>query len=121
MVVPAASSSRTARMALLRASSWRRLAAAISCAVLSARIGGPRPVGVCRGLERGDDLVEVAEHVPVHLGQPLLAAGFGGGEDLDDLLALLVVLGQELRGGDEHRAGQAPLTDLISTFGHVTR
>lgn len=44
-------------------------------------------------MERGDDLVEVAEHLPVHLGQPLLAAGLGGGDDLDDLLALLVVLG----------------------------
>jgi hypothetical protein len=37
-VVPAASSSRTARMALLRASSWHRLAAVIRSAVLSARL-----------------------------------------------------------------------------------
>jgi hypothetical protein len=65
--------------------------------VLSARIRGLRSPGVGRGLERGDDLVEVAEYLPVHLGQPLLAAGLGGGDDLDDLLALLVVLGQELR------------------------
>ena len=82
-------------MALLRASSWRRLAAAIRCAVLSARIRGARSLGVGRGLERGDDLVEVCENLPVHLGQPLLAAGFGGGDYLGDVL---VVLGQELRG-----------------------
>jgi hypothetical protein len=74
---------------------------------LSARIRVPRCLGVRLGFERGDDLVEVAEHLPVHLGQPLLVAGFGGGDDLDDLTALLVVLRQELRGGDEHRAGQA--------------
>jgi hypothetical protein len=30
------------------------------------------------GLERGDDVVEVAEDLLVHLGQALLAAGLGG-------------------------------------------
>jgi hypothetical protein len=52
----------------------------------------------CDRWDAGDDLVEVSEYLPVHLSQPLLAAGFGGGDDLDDLLALLVVLRQELWG-----------------------
>jgi hypothetical protein len=36
-----------------------------------------------------------------------LAAGLGRGGDLQQLLVLLAMLGQELGGGDEHRAGQA--------------
>ena len=43
----------------------------------------------------------------VHLDEAELPAGLGGGHDLQHLLALLVVLGQELGRGDEHRAGQA--------------
>ena len=67
------------------------------------------------------ELVQVAGDLPVHLGEPVLAAGLGGGDDLQDLPAVLAVLGQEFGGGDEHRAGQAPLTELTSAFGHVTR
>src|SRR5262245_27945819 len=94
-------------MALLRVSSCRRQAARIRCAVLSARIDGLRLVGVGVGLQGGDDPVEVAEHLLVHLSQPLLVAGFGGRDDRQDLLAVLAVLGQEPWGGDKHRAGQA--------------
>jgi hypothetical protein len=54
--------------------------------VLSARIRRPRSLRIRLGFERGDDLVEVSEYLPVHLGQPLLSAGLGGGDDLDDLL-----------------------------------
>src|SRR5699024_6688313 len=36
----------------------------------------------------------------------LLAAGFGSADNLDGLLTMLTVLGQELGGGDEHRATQ---------------
>jgi hypothetical protein len=32
----------------------------------------------------------------------------GRGDDLQRLLVLCLVLGQEFGGGDEHRAGQAP-------------
>ena len=42
----------------------------------------------------------------VHLGESLLSAGFGGGDQLQGLLSLLVVLGQEFVGGQEHGAGQ---------------
>ena len=44
-------------MALLRASSWRRLAAVIRCAVLSACIWLLGFFGVRLGFERGDDVV----------------------------------------------------------------
>ena len=74
--------------------------------MLSARIGGIDPDGRVV-IEGGDDAVEVSEDLLVHLGQPGLAAGLGGGDELDDLTAVGAVLGQELRGGDEHRAGQA--------------
>jgi hypothetical protein len=50
------------------------------------------------GLECCDDLGEVASDLPVHFGEAVLAAGFGRGDDLQDLLAMLVVLGQELGG-----------------------
>jgi hypothetical protein len=42
-------------------------------------------------------------------GSVVTATGFGRGDDLDDLLPVVAVLGQELRGRDEHRAGQAGL------------
>jgi hypothetical protein len=79
----------------------------MSGAALSGCIGGLRWLGVCALLEGGDDLVEVAGDLPVHLGEPVLAAGLGGGDDLQDLPVVLAVLGQEFGGGDEHRAGQA--------------
>jgi hypothetical protein len=50
---------------------------------------------------------EVAGDLPVHLGLPGVAASFGCGDDLQGLPVLIAVLRQELRGGDEHGAGQA--------------
>ncbi|VBA40691.1 hypothetical protein LAUMK13_03185 [Mycobacterium innocens] len=47
-------------------------------------------------VEGGDDVVQVMQDLTVHLGQTLLTAGFGGGDQLQGLLPLLVVLGQEL-------------------------
>ena len=43
-------------------------------------------------VQAGDDVVEVGEDLLVHLGQPYLSAGLGGGDDLDDLLAYLGTL-----------------------------
>src|SRR6266702_136584 len=108
-------------MALARGLSCRCLAAAMIGAVSSGCIGCRLrlPGIVC--FERCDDLFEVAGDLPVHLGLPGVAAGFGGGDDLQSLPVLLAVLGQELRCRDEHRASQAPLTELTSAFGHVTR
>jgi hypothetical protein len=60
---------------------------------LSARIGR-RPVGGRRVVaERVDDGVEVAQELLVGLEQASLAAGLGGGDELDDLLAVADVLG----------------------------
>src|SRR6266700_7917426 len=108
--VPARSSSRIAWIALARASSCRRLAAAMIGAVLSGRIGVF--VLVIVGLQRRDDLFEVAGDLPVHLSHPCLAAGFGRGDDLERDAVLGPVLGQELGRGDEERTSQAPLTEL---------
>jgi hypothetical protein len=66
--------------------------------VLSGRIGFRLWLRSALGLECCDDLGEVASDLPVHFGEAVLAAGFGGGDDLEDLLAVLVVLGQELGG-----------------------
>ena len=44
--------------------------------------------------ECGDDVVEVAEDLLVHFDEAALSAGFGGGDDLHDLLAVLTVLGR---------------------------
>jgi hypothetical protein len=63
-------------------------------------------------VQRGDDLVEVVGDLTVHLDQPGLAACFGGGDDLQDLVAVLAVLGQELGGGEEHRAGETGFSEL---------
>ena len=46
-----------------------------------------------------------------------MAAGFGGGDDLQGLPVLVAVPGQELRGGDEHRAGQALACGQVLTSG----
>jgi hypothetical protein len=56
--------------------------------VLSARIRSLLFLGAEVGFERGDDVVEVAQDLLVHLGQALLAACLGGGDDLQDLLAV---------------------------------
>jgi hypothetical protein len=66
--------------------------------MLSACIGGLGADG--RVVEGVDDAVEVAQDLLVHLGEPGLAAGLGGGDELDNLTAVGAVLGQELRGGD---------------------
>lgn len=69
---------------------WRLSARIIACARLTCRIG-PALVVEC-----ADDQVEIAEDAGVHLGKSLLTAGFGGGDDLQDLSSVLMVLGQEL-------------------------
>src|SRR5260370_16509147 len=103
-------------MALARVSSCRCLAAAMIGAVLSGRIGCLLVAGTVAVFEAGDDVAEVGGDLPVHLGHPGLAASLGSGDDLQRLLVLLPVLGQELGSSDEHRAGQAPLTELTSIF-----
>jgi len=76
------------------------------CRLLSDRIRGHlRLAGV--DLEGGDDLLEVAQNLAVHLDHTCLATGLGGGDELHDLVVLFAVLGQELGGGDEHGTGQA--------------
>jgi hypothetical protein len=89
---PVLSIRRTAARARRRVVWERRRAAATRCWELSARIGhlgaGGRVVG-----ESGDDVVEVAQDLLVHLDQAGLAAGLGPGNDLQDLLAVGVVLG----------------------------
>jgi hypothetical protein len=87
-------------------------------ALLSGRIGCL--LAGC-AFEGRDDLLEVPGDLPVHLGQPVLAAGLGGGDDLQDFVVMVAVPGQELRAGDEGRAGQAPLTEPAAEFGHVAR
>jgi hypothetical protein len=68
---------------------------------LSARIGyllvGDRVVVI----ERADDPVEVAQDLLVHLDEAALAAGLGGGDELDDL--------NEVSSGDvvRHRLSRA--------------
>jgi hypothetical protein len=46
--------------------------------------------------EGGDDLVQVVGDLPVHLGDAGMSCGFGGGDDLQGLLPLGVILGQVL-------------------------
>ncbi|WP_158692914.1 hypothetical protein [Streptomyces roseochromogenus] len=61
---------------------------------MSARIGRLRVFVLIEG---GDDAVEVVQDLLVHLDEPLLSAGLGGGDDLQDFLALLAVLGKKSR------------------------
>jgi hypothetical protein len=78
-------------MALERVYSLRRRAASTMCWLLSARICGRlRLIGI--GFQIGDDLLQVAQDLAVHLDHPRLAAGLCGGDDLQQLLALFVVL-----------------------------
>src|SRR6476659_890233 len=65
-----------------------------------------RMFGRLRVFEGSDDGVEVAEHGAVHLDQALVAASLGSGDQFEGLLPLRVMLGQELAGRDEDRAGQ---------------
>jgi hypothetical protein len=71
--------------------------------------------GGLRGFEGDDYGVEIAEHGAVHLGQASVAAGFGSGDQLDSLLPLRVVLGQEFGGGDEQRTSQAGFSALTKS------
>src|SRR5258708_35749654 len=75
--------------------------------LLSARTGGLQFWRLA--FQRGDDLLEVGGDLPVHLRDAFLAAGLGGGDDLQGLLVMLAMAGKELGGGGEHRAGQAPV------------
>jgi hypothetical protein len=79
---------------------------------LSARIGGLAGPGLGVGLKRGDDPVQVAQDLLVHLDHALVPGGLCGLDELQGAATLLVVLGQELRGGDEDRAGQAGFSEL---------
>src|SRR6476646_9437683 len=76
-----------------------------------------RMFGCLRGFEGVDDGVEVAEHGAVHLDQALVAASLGSGDQFEGLLPLRVVLGQELAGREEHRAGQTGFSELMQ--GHL--
>src|SRR6516225_463041 len=93
--VPARSSSRIAWIALARVSSCRRLAAAARGAAASGHIGGT-VLRVLVGLEGGDDPLEAAGDLLVHLRHPRLPAGLGRGDDLQGLLMLAAVSGEEL-------------------------
>src|SRR6266699_2318976 len=104
--VPARSSSRIAWIALARVSSCRRLAAAVSGVAASADIGGT-VLRVLAGLKGGDDPLEAAGDLLVHLHHPRLPAVLGRRDDLQGLLMLAAVPGEELGGGDEQWAGQA--------------
>ena len=58
------------------------------------------------GLEGGDDVIQVAGDLPVHLGDAGMPVRLGRGDDLQGGLPLGVMLREELRGSHEHRAGQ---------------
>src|SRR6266568_7643965 len=77
--VPARSSSRSAWTALARVSSCRRAAASEGG---SGCTGGPFLLAVMVCFESGDDLVQVAGDLLVHLGDAVMACGFGSGDDL---------------------------------------
>ncbi|MGH3423064.1 MAG: hypothetical protein ACRDOD_26100 [Streptosporangiaceae bacterium] len=81
-------------------------------AVLSGRICGHLGGSFFLVFQGGDDLFEVGGDLLVHLRHPRLAAGFCDGDDLERGGVLGPVLGQELGGGDEERAGQAGFSEL---------
>lgn len=78
-------------------------------------------VAICSGrrawirvAEGADDSVEIAEDLRVHLDEALLSSGLGGGNYLQDLAAMFMVLRKKFCCSDEHRTGQAALA-----CGHV--
>jgi hypothetical protein len=54
-----------------------------------------------------DHSVEVAQDLLVHLGNPGVTGSFGGLDQGEGAAAVLTQLGEELRSGQEHWAGQA--------------
>src|ERR1019366_10389703 len=90
-------------MALARVSSWRRAAASERG---SGRTGGRLFLITALGIEGGDDLVQVAGDLPVHLGNAGMSCGFGCGDDLQGGLPLGMMLRAELGGSHEHRTCQ---------------
>jgi hypothetical protein len=69
--------------------------------------------------ESADDGEQVGLDGAVHLGEAGVAVGFGAGNQCAGGVELLVVLRQELGGGDEDRAGQAGFSEL--SLGLMTR
>ena len=57
--------------------------------------------------EGADDLLEVAEHDPVVVGEPVVPVVVGGGDEPAGLVGLMMMGGQELDGGLEVGAGEA--------------
>ena len=76
---------------------------------LSAGIGGTVFLAL---LDLADHPVQAGEDLLVHLRDPGLALAAGGVDQGERAVALLPQPGQELRPGDEDRAGQALLTEL---------
>src|SRR6516162_10501914 len=101
---PVASMRRSAVTARWRVCSARRRAAAMTWRELSARIGGLRFAVL---LDFADHLVQAGEDLLVHLGDPGLAVPGRGLDEGERAVPLLAQLGQELRPGEEDRAGQA--------------
>jgi len=122
--VPSLAMAASAACARCRVCSWRARACSASLLAWSAGIivllggcrragcAGARP-GACRAASAGsgepaDDGDQVLFDGPVHLGHPLLATLLGLADQGAGLGELAAVLGQELGGGNEDRAGQAP-------------
>lgn len=100
--VPEWSRLRIAATARRRASSCRRRAAAASGVTRSVGL----LIGPCQVLETPDDLLQVAEHDPVVVGDGFASVGFGGVYELASLFCLAPVGGKELDRGVEARAGE---------------
>src|ERR1017187_10929457 len=97
-------------MALDRVSSCRRAAASES---VSGRIGGRLLLAVAVVCLKGcDDLVEIADDRPVHLGDAVVAVRFGGGDDLQGGLPLGMMLREEL-GGSHEQIGRASCRERV--------
>jgi len=62
--------------------------------------------------QTGDDREQVPLDRAVHLNDAVLPAVLGLADQSSGRVELTMMLGQELFGGDENRAGQALLTEL---------